>query len=140
MAGSRAAPAWVAPAATAALGVAACSALLVHDPRVPGSYGVCPWLALTGTYCPGCGALRAVRSLIDGDLAAALAFNGLAVAAVPVLVYAWFAWTLWRTGRGRLPVLGQLSGRWVSGYAVLVVVYWVARNLPWAPFTALAPG
>ena len=55
-----------------AAGLSVAVALLhVRDPHQSGSYGYCPWLLLTGTYCPGCGALRAVNDLTDGHVGAA---------------------------------------------------------------------
>ena len=51
-----------------------------------GSWGYCPWLALTGQYCPGCGSLRAVNDLDHGDLLGAASSNLVFVAMVPLLV------------------------------------------------------
>ena len=42
----------------------------------------CPFLAMTGYPCPSCGMTRALRCLLHGDLAAALAFNPLFIVAV----------------------------------------------------------
>jgi len=41
-----------------------------------------PFYALTGHYCPGCGATRAIAELLHGHVAAALHFN----AAVTLLI------------------------------------------------------
>ena len=46
-------------------------ALHFRDPHASGSWGFCPWLALTGHYCPGCGGLRAVNDLTNGDVVGA---------------------------------------------------------------------
>ncbi|MPZ97381.1 MAG: DUF2752 domain-containing protein, partial [Propionibacteriales bacterium] len=48
------------PLLSGAAVLAAVAVLHVRDPHASGSYGFCPWLALTGTYCPACGGLRAV--------------------------------------------------------------------------------
>ena len=47
------------PALVGAVGVAAAALLHFRDPHGTGSYGFCPFLALTGKPCPGCGGLRA---------------------------------------------------------------------------------
>lgn len=133
-------PRWAAPVATGCLAVLAGAALSVHDPRVPGSYGICPWFALTGTYCPGCGSLRALNRLIAGDLAGAVGYNVLAVLVAPLLGYAWLAWTLSPRWTARWPRVGHAPSRVIYAGAALISLYWVARNLPWPPFTALAPG
>ncbi|MBL8930433.1 MAG: DUF2752 domain-containing protein [Kineosporiaceae bacterium] len=135
----RALPRWVAPAATGVAVAAAGALLTVRDPRVPGAYAICPSLALTGTYCPGCGSLRAVNRLLAGDLAGAVGYNVLAVAVVPVLVYAWVAWALPPRLTARWPRVGSAPSRAIYAFAVLVGLYWVARNLPWEPFSWLAP-
>ena len=54
-----------------------------------GAWGFCPWLVLTGTYCPGCGGLRAVNDLTNGDVRAAFASNALFVALVPAIAVMW---------------------------------------------------
>lgn len=71
-------------------GVLAASVLLhLRDPHRSGSWGYCPWLFLTGTYCPGCGGLRAVNDLTHGDVGAAASSNLLFVGSIPVLVLWW---------------------------------------------------
>jgi hypothetical protein len=73
-----------------ALAVLGASALLhLRDPHRSGSWGFCPWLLLTGTYCPGCGGLRAVHDLTDLDVRAAASSNLLLVAGLPLLVLWW---------------------------------------------------
>ena len=46
------------------------AAVLLHlrDPHEQGSYGFCPFLALTGHPCPGLRGLRAVNDLTHGDV------------------------------------------------------------------------
>ena len=103
---------------------------VVHlvDPNQPGNYPTCPWLAITGTYCPGCGSLRATNALTHGHLREALARNPLAVAAYAVLVVVFATWVsrAW-TGRSKTVTLPS----WAP-YALLVVVlaFWVLRNIP----------
>ncbi len=63
--------------------------LHVRDPHVSGSWGFCPWLLLTGTYCPGCGGLRAVHDLTHLDLRAAASSNLLVVAGLPLVAVWW---------------------------------------------------
>ena len=108
------------------------------DPRqVP--VPVCGLYASTGLHCPGCGATRATHELLHGRLLSALAHNALWVALLPVVLYGGLSEALYFVGRRRLP--GNLLGkRWF--YAVLAVaaaLFGVLRNLPWEPFTRLAP-
>ena len=109
-------------------------ALHVRDPHQQGSWGFCPWLVLTGTYCPGCGGLRAVNDLTNGDIRAAFASNALFVALVPAIAVMWTRSVVQRA-RGRLTLM---SSRWVTFSAatslLLITVFWVVRNLPFAEF------
>jgi hypothetical protein len=98
------------------------------DPNLAGHYPTCPFLAITGWYCPGCGALRAVHALAHGDLVTAMARNPLAVVAAGYFVVTWVLWfdrTL--TGRPRR----WLAPPWVL-YGVLgaILTFWVLRNVP----------
>ncbi len=120
------------------LGAAATAAATVivalRDPHIPGSYGYCPLYALTGLYCPACGALRATHDLAHLDLAGAWAANPLWVLVAPVVVVGWVVLVVrrWRGAPTReLPV-------W-TGWAALGVVaaFGVLRNLP--AFAWLAP-
>lgn len=123
---------WVGPAVVGAATAAATGLLAVRSPYASGSYGFCPFLALTGLWCPACGGLRAVHELTQLDVAAAWAMNPLLVLAVPVLVVAWGLW-LARTLRPASP--GRVGGAaWTAwtAWAVLAVAvgFTVARNLP----------
>lgn len=113
---------------TGVAGVAAAMTLHLVDPNQPGHYPTCPTLALTGLFCPGCGALRALHFLTTGDLAAAWAMNPLAVLAVPYLVWSWLMWGYrGATGRPRR----WLAPAWVLWTLLGVVLTWgVLRNVP----------
>lgn len=106
-------------------------ALHLRDPHASGSWGFCPWVALTGFYCPGCGGLRAVNDLTDGDLVGAASSNLVFVALVPVLVFWWLRWTRrsW-TGAQETARGAPHPGVWIAVFAVLMVVFAVVRNLP----------
>ena len=116
-------------------GAAVLAGLLVTvravDPRLPGHYPSCPFHALTGLHCPGCGSLRALADLVHGDLLAALGHNALLVCFLPVVVVAFHRALTGRTAARR---------PWVAPAIGLALVLWtVLRNLPVAPFSALAP-
>lgn len=111
-------------------------ALHVRDPHQGGSWGYCPWLFLTGTYCPGCGGLRAVNDLTRGDLVGAASSNLLFVASLPLLLGMWVRSFGQRWSGVRRP----LPSAWVtvlaSGSLAAIAVFWVLRNLPFASWLA----
>src|SRR5579859_4257694 len=124
------------PGLAAAGAAAAVGYVAVVSPLTPGHYPVCPFYALTGYYCPGCGTLRAVHELAHGHLAQAVGYNLLTVLMLPVLGYFWAAW-LARSFR-REPRRNLAHPAWVWGFAALLVAFWVTRNLSATHF--LAPG
>jgi hypothetical protein len=120
-------PLLVAAAAGGALGV-----LAAVDPHQPGHYPTCPFLALTGWFCPGCGSLRALHDLTQLDVAGAWGMNPLLLVVLPFLLVTWVLWTRRRVLDA--PKSWLLPGWAVLGILGLMVAYGVARNVP-----ALAP-
>ncbi len=126
-----------APLLTAGLVGGLTLALHLRDPHTSGSWGFCPWLVLTGSYCPGCGGLRAVNDLSNGDLVGAASSNLVFVLAIPLLALFWVGWTrrAWRgdeahaDGRAR-PVARDRTVLWVAVFSLVMVVFTVLRNLP----------
>ena len=112
-------------------GVLAASLLLhLRDPHQGGSYAYCPWLMLTGTYCPGCGGLRAVNDLTNGDLAAAASSNLLFVVSLPVLVL-WWASTVRDRWQGRVrQVAARRHAMLAVAFLAVALGFAVVRNLP----------
>jgi hypothetical protein len=122
------------PAAVAASAVGALGFLAAVDPNEPGHYPTCPFLALTGYWCPGCGSLRALHAIAHGDLGTAMARNPFTVLAGIGLVVTWALWVR-RSWLGR--PRSWVAPPWLL-YALLagVVVFWVLRNLPgWTPLS-----
>ncbi len=108
---------------------AATLALVLRDPHESGSWGFCP-IAAMGIYCPGCGGLRAVNDLTNGDVAAAASSNLMLVVALPFVVLLLGRWAVDRwTGRVRNY---RTRGVLVVGSVCLaaLAVFTVARNLP----------
>lgn len=100
----------------------------VWNPNKPSLFPACPWLTLTGFFCPGCGSTRAIHALAHADLGMAMQRNPLAVIVFAVFLAGLARWT-WRAWRGE--PLRNLAHPWVL-WAVIAVIpaYWVARNIP----------
>ena len=126
------------PFAVLTLAGAALLTLAIRDPNELGGYPTCPFYGLTGCYCPGCGSLRGLHALAIGDPAAMVARNALLPFGLVALGWAWLSWTGRRSGWWRLrslPSSAAFYGALVTGF----VGFAVLRNLPFEPFTALAP-
>jgi hypothetical protein len=125
----------------AALGVAAIAGvglLYAFDPNSASSpFPGCLFRAFTGLYCPGCGVTRMLHALVHGDVAGAASMNILALVGLPVFAL-FIAEQLWATRllHGRLRAVLFDARLWIGA----ALLFGVLRNLPWAPFTALAPG
>ena len=126
-----------APLVVAASTTLMCAAIWAGDPTTPnGPLPVCPTKALLGIDCPGCGSLRMVYSLMHGNLFAAARFNALGLAAVVLLVWAYCSWTYGRLVGRR--IRSWQHRRWAAIVALSLVLAWfVVRNIPVAPFSAL---
>lgn len=119
-----------APALLAAAVLGASVLLHLRDPHRTGSWGYCPWLLLTGTYCPGCGGLRAVNDLTNGDVAAAASSNLLFVGSLPLVAFLWLRWLRDRWRGVYRHVSSRRALVWAGSFLALAVLFSVLRNLP----------
>ncbi|WP_144205947.1 DUF2752 domain-containing protein [Mycobacterium tilburgii] len=126
-----------APLVVAASATLVCAATWLGDPTTPGGpLPVCPTKALLGIDCPGCGSLRMLYSLLHGNLMAAARFNALGLAAVVLLVWAYAVWTYGQV-KGR-HIRSWQHQRWSAAVVLsLVMVWFVVRNISFAPFSGL---
>ena len=108
--------------------VGGASLLWAFEPGPGGLFPPCPFRALTGWKCPGCGSLRALHALLHGDISSAFWLNPLAVTCVP-LVLPLVAEDLLvgfglRARRRFEPKPAQ-----ILTFGLLVLAYFVARNI-----------
>jgi hypothetical protein len=94
----------------------------------------CPFAALFGIPCPGCGMTRAVLLMSAGHFAASLRMNALAVPSA-LATLAVMGATVWVTGKTGSPEgmwrdrTGRLSLLFFVGVQALVLALWGARML-----------
>ena len=124
----------------AAAGVVGGAVVLAAVPPTADSYYPrCHFHSLTGLHCPGCGTTRSLHAALNGRPIQALRFNALALVVLPVvgwsLVHSLRDWVLDRPSRS----LGRRANRWVWVLVGVVAIFGIVRNLPWYPFTLLAP-
>jgi hypothetical protein len=121
------------------LGVATLVLLRIFDPATSGMFPPCPLHYLTGLYCPGCGSLRAIHALLQGDLRQAWAMNALTVVMLPFIAYGMTS-QLHLQLRGRALPGPMLPPAWIRALCLAIILFGIARNLPIHPFDLLAPG
>lgn len=108
------------------------------NPEMYNFFPECPFHRFLQLDCPGCGSQRAVHSLLHGDVLLAANYNLLLVLSLPLLTTHFF-----------LKVLGYAINRdftltvWQNPLTpkiifVIVILFWIARNLPYEPFKYLA--
>ena len=140
------APQWILPGwltqhwkpALLALALSPCVAVLVvRDPADSGLFPPCPFLALTGLQCPGCGALRGLHQLLNGQLLAAVELNIVMVLALPFLTYTFLSTLARDVNAQRLPTV-FVRPAWIWLLLGGIILFWVLRNLPVYPFSWFA--
>jgi len=123
----------------AALVLGGAAVLFAFDPDHWNFYPECVFHRATGLLCPGCGSLRAVHHLLHGQIGTALRCNPLlflTLAAVGILSVRVF---LRSSGPRRAGAWAGLRPVWLWVYLGIVLVFWVARNLPGPVFSLLRP-
>lgn len=101
------------------------------DPNKVSLFPPCPFAYFTGLYCPGCGSLRSLHSLLHADFLRALSYNPLLVLSLPVFLFL--------TVRD----LQQQPNRTFFDHPkfilVLVLFFFVVRNVDLLPLTMPSP-
>jgi len=108
------------------------------NPTTAGFFPVCPLFSLTGIHCPGCGLTRGFHALFHGDVLTALHCNAL----LPIFVFLFgfiFVSLFLIAVRGRGLSWRVFPPSAMYGFLVLAAAFFVLRNLPFYPFTLLAP-
>jgi hypothetical protein len=109
--------------------------LFLVDPARGNGYPTCPFRALTGLQCPGCGSTRALHQLLHGHPVAAFELNPLIVIAIPLLTFFLILFTSSAISHKRnwSPSIPAKYG-WLM--IVLIVGFWILRNTSVYPFSS----
>lgn len=100
----------------------------------------CGLYKLTGLFCPGCGGQRAFHNLLHGHFLKAFRYNILFVVAIPFFVYLYYI-LVQVYGLGNKEYANGLlfSPRFAKIFLIVLVVFFIIRNIPCFPFTYLSP-
>lgn len=105
----------------------------VFEPGRTGFFPICPFRALTGFTCPGCGTTRALHHLFHGDFLAAFQLNPFTMILLPILFAVFIRHTV-KVMRAQ-PIKGnQLAPVYIWMLFIVTVSFWFIRNTPWYPF------
>jgi hypothetical protein len=122
----------------AAVALPAVWVLYQYPPGETSFYPRCPFFAFTGLHCPGCGTGRCLHAILHGQILQAAGYNILTLATLPFLL--WYG-----VRRGWAAVTGRpWTGRRLPAWSIwllfiLIVAFWIMRNVPVEPLTWLAP-
>jgi hypothetical protein len=108
------------------------------NPTTAGFFPVCPFNALTGLACPGCGMTRGLHALLHGDALGALDYNLLLPGILFFFGYLFVSLFL-TAGRGRGLNFKVFTPLVIWGFFGFAIVFTILRNLPYYPFNILAP-
>ncbi len=104
-----------------------------------GSPFKCVFYRLTGLYCPGCGSGRAATALIHLKIWQALRYNMLFVfLGLPCILYGVGAYLKFVFGI-KVPLPKYMPNSVIMTVTVVIVLFWILRNIGVFPFTLLAP-
>jgi hypothetical protein len=98
----------------------------------------CPLYNFTGIYCPGCGSQRALHDLLHFDFTGVIGHNILFLFGLALLIY-----------HLTVKFLNTFFNKRIKNFLyhkktpivllVLIILFWILRNIPVYPFTLLAP-
>ncbi|WP_367276655.1 DUF2752 domain-containing protein [uncultured Psychroserpens sp.] len=108
------------------------------DPSTYRFFPKCPFYTYTGIYCAGCGSQRAIHQIINGNIIAGLRHNYLLLLLFAVLAYKAILFILLKVYNKSIP---NLLHKPITTKIILVLVllFWLFRNIRFYPFTELAP-
>jgi hypothetical protein len=109
------------------------------DPSYNNIFPPCPFYTVTGFYCPGCGSQRAFHALLHGDIIQSAHKNILFVIFLPLMLFSLLA-TINNITRNKKTAQGIFNSvLFTKMVLVIVLSFWVLRNIPAEPFSWLAP-
>jgi hypothetical protein len=108
-------------------------------PTHGGFYPPCPFLYLTGYYCPGCGSLRGLNCLLHGRILAALDYNPLMVISIPLILYLVISNSRIKINHKYIFTRHLFSPLFYKIFIALIILFGIVRNINAYPFNILAP-
>lgn len=109
-----------------------------YDPSVSTFFPKCLFYTLTNLHCPGCGTQRALHAIFSGNFIDGFMHNPLLLILAIVLVYyLFFSITTFYFNKNYQNLLYKPIVTKII--LVIIILFWVLRNINYYPFTLLAP-
>lgn len=101
-----------------------------YDPMEHVWFPKCPFKAVTGLDCPGCGSQRAIHALLHGHFSEAMRHNALILPFIPYLLAGFIFRFVKQPGVLLLRWRKILYGEWaIKIISVVILLHFVVRNL-----------
>ena len=127
----------IAIVAAAALIAAAALVYLYFTGEGEGAGIPCMFHQITGFYCSGCGASRALRSILHFDFYQALRYNAIFTICLPLFAVYFTSLSVSYIRFGKDRVSEKISMKIIYIFVAIALVYGILRNIP--AFSFLAP-
>jgi hypothetical protein len=101
-----------------------------------GNLPKCFFHELTGFYCPGCGVQRSFHALLNGHILTAIDYNLLFILFLPMIIYFILVFALGKKHSSSSFIYKPFFSMMV---VIVVISFWIFRNIPITPFSWLAP-
>lgn len=101
----------------------------LFSPEESSLFPQCPFHAVTGLDCPGCGSQRAVHHLLHLQIKEAFSSNPLLIIAIPYILIC--IYMEYFGGKEKYPYIRQSLYSRTAIYTVLltIILFWIGRNL-----------
>jgi len=119
-------------------GIGLCLVYIFINPNEVDFLPKCPFYVFTGFYCAGCGSQRATHQLLNLNIIGVLQQNIFFLFVLLMLLYQLI-----------VSSINKYSSKKVYNYIyhpkapiivlVIIILFWVLRNIPYYPFNLLAP-
>ena len=108
------------------------------NPSDTNMFPKCPVYSASGIYCPGCGSQRAAHQILNGNILNGIRHNYLIALLALVFLYQAFMFIMNNMlDKGITNLLHKSNV--TLGILIIIVLFWILRNINMFPFTELAP-
>ena len=113
--------------------------IFIIDPLKHKIFPDCYILSTTGLYCPGCGMTRSLHSILHGEFIQAGRYNLMVFIIIGICIIFYVLYFGWRFFNLNILSKIDIKPQYVFGFLIVMFLYFILRNLPFAPFNYFVP-